>query len=147
VNPPAAPPDQPLATAEDTVAAAALTHAFFAGLDLNDPDAVAACMAPDGVWVRQGTELKGPEAVRQACAARPRDRATAHVISNLTAWAAGEGRMRVRFYLSAYLSAHKDGGWSAPSMPGVRWCTDDLVRTPAGWRIARKDSRALLPPA
>jgi hypothetical protein len=132
---------------DDHAAAAALTHAFFAGLDHNEPDAVAACMAAEGVWMRQGTPLIGPDAVRAACAARPKDRATAHVITNLSVRTDGPDRLKVRFYLLAYLSARQAGAWTAPTLAPLRECEDTLVRTAGGLRILHKDSRQLMPPA
>jgi len=134
-------------TADDYAACTALVHAFFAGLDGNDPDAVAACFAPEGVWVRQGKPLAGPGAIRAACAARPADRATAHVITNLSLRPEAPDRVTATFALLAYLSAREARGWSRPELAPIRACTDALVRTPDGWRIGHKDSRQLMPPA
>ncbi len=133
-------------TTDDLAAATALTHAFFAGLDNNQADAVAACMASDGVWIRQGKALEGADAVRAAVAARPADRATAHLITNLSCLATGPDSMTITFNLLAYLSTREASGWSAMTPTPIRACTDRIIRTPAGWRIQHKDSRQLLPP-
>lgn len=134
-------------TADDYAGCTALVHAFFGGLDGNDPDAVAACFAPEGTWVRGGKPLAGPAAIRAACAARPADRATAHVITNLSLRPEGPDGMVATFALLAYLSAREGGGWTKPELAPIRACTDRLVRTPQGWRILHKDSRQLMPPA
>lgn len=149
-----------------------LVLAFFAALDQRRHDEVAAMMADEGVWHRQGQALQGPAAVAQALAARDPARHTAHVVTNLRAEVLDAGRTRVRFYLVAYesrtggapqsgageagaatTSAHAAGAAAprpadatAPRLVAIRICEDELVRTPAGWRFALRTSQPLLPP-
>lgn len=121
---------------------------FFAALDQREHDQVAAMMADDGIWHRQGKALQGPNAVAQALAARDPARHTAHVITNLRAESLDPVRIRVRFYLTAYES-RTDGApeATAPRLVSIRACEDELALTPAGWRFASKTSKPLLPPA
>lgn len=58
-------------------------HRFYLALDGGDFDTVAACMAEQGIWHRQGRALQGPAQVRQALADRPAGRTTAHLVQNL----------------------------------------------------------------
>jgi limonene-1,2-epoxide hydrolase len=56
---------------------------FYAALDTGDIDGVAALMAADGVWHRQGKALRGPAEVLAALRERPPGRVTAHLVNNL----------------------------------------------------------------
>jgi 3-phenylpropionate/cinnamic acid dioxygenase small subunit len=100
-------------------------------------------MAENGVWMRQGTALEGPQAVKAALEKRDPARHTAHVVTNLWVEHATENTARVRFYMTAF-ETRTDA--PAPQMLGVRDSTDELVLENGQWRIARKDSRRILPP-
>lgn len=126
-------------------AATALVMRFFRGLDTRDHAAVAALMAPDGVWVRQGTRLNGPAAVMAALEQRPANRVTCHLISNLWAEQFDEQRARLNFYLTAYEGVMENGALTGTRMAGVRYCTDELVYLEGGWRIKEKSSVAHMP--
>ena len=56
---------------------------FFAALDAGRLEAVAAAMAVEGVWHRQGVALHGPSGVAAALASRPAGRVTAHLVQNV----------------------------------------------------------------
>jgi hypothetical protein len=58
-------------------------YRFYAALDAADFAAVAAAVAPDGVWHRQGKALRCPGEVAAAMAERPAGRVTAHLVQNL----------------------------------------------------------------
>ena len=58
-------------------------HSFYLSLDACDFTTVANLMASDGIWHRQGKELKGPTEVLQALKERPKGRVTAHMVQNL----------------------------------------------------------------
>ncbi|MBV6304862.1 nuclear transport factor 2 family protein [Candidimonas humi] len=131
----------------DYHACARATLSFFHALDTRRYEDVAALMARDGVWLRQGVELAGPAAVLATLRARPAARATCHVVTNLRvepgeAQAGGEPlRAQVYFYLSAYDNGDEQG----MRLVAIRDCCDELVKTPQGWRISRKSSRKHLP--
>jgi ketosteroid isomerase-like protein len=74
--------DELLAAAR-IVACQQAIHRFYAALDASDFAAVAASVAPDGVWHRQGKALRGPGDVAAALAERPAGRVTAHLVQNL----------------------------------------------------------------
>lgn len=127
----------------DTQTLTNIVYEFFRGLDSRDNDAVASLFARDGVWVRQGIPLQGPDAVRVALEQRDPGRHTAHLVTNLWVEQATENTARVRFYMTAFETTQTA---STPQMLGVRDSVDDFVLEEGGWRIARKESRRMLPP-
>jgi ketosteroid isomerase-like protein len=125
--------------------ATALVMRFFRGLDTRDHAAVAALMAPDGVWVRQGKPLNGPAAVMAALKQRPVNRVTCHLITNVWAEHFDAQRARLNFYLTAYEGSVTDSVIAGVRMLGMRYCTDELVYLEDGWRIREKTSVAHMP--
>lgn len=148
--------------ADQTKAACeAVVLTFFHALDTRRHDAAAALMAPEGVWMRQGKRLCGPQEVLAALNARAPERSTCHVITNLRLEAVEQAsdpaddterrpngkpsRATVGYFLTAYDSVpHEQGG--APRLVSIRECRDVLVATQDGWRLADKSSRRHLPP-
>ncbi|MBB5215305.1 nuclear transport factor 2 family protein [Parapusillimonas granuli] len=122
---------------------ASVVYQFFAGLDNRDNKAVAALMARDGVWVRQGSELQGQAAVQKALETRDPQRYTAHIVTNLWVENVTPTTARVRFYMTAY---EMRSGLEKPEFLGTRDCVDDLRLEEGGWRILRKESRRIMPP-
>ena len=130
----------------DLNAIGAVVYRFFLGLDQRDNQGVAALMAEDGVWHRQGVELAGPAAVLAALEKRDPKRRTAHTVTNLWVESATREAARVRYYLVAYeTTVDAQGRESEPRMLGVRDSTDDLVLENGSWRVRRKHSRRFLP--
>ena len=74
--------DELLAAARSLACQQAI-HRFDAALDAADFATVAAAVAPEGVWHRQGKALRGPGEVAAAMAERPAGRVTAHLVQNL----------------------------------------------------------------
>lgn len=56
---------------------------FFLHLDESRYAELAALMAPGGTWLRQGTLLKGRDAILAALETRPANFLTVHMVSNL----------------------------------------------------------------
>lgn len=123
----------------------AVVLTFFHALDTRRHDAAAALMAADGVWLRQGQRLCGPQEVLDALNARAPDRSTCHVITNLRLLEHGERGATVGYFLIAYDSVPQAQG-GAPRLAAIRECRDVLVDTANGWRLADKSSRRHLPP-
>jgi hypothetical protein len=127
-------------------ACSTLVYQFFGGLDRRDHHLVANLMAHDGVWHRQGKELRGPSAVLTALEERDSARKTCHLVTNLYVEQDTQATARVRYYMTAYETlAAADGAASAPRMLGVRECTDDLVLEEGYWRIECKKSHLVMP--
>ncbi|MEO6985770.1 MAG: nuclear transport factor 2 family protein [Paralcaligenes sp.] len=125
-----------------------VTLSFFHFLDTRCYSDVAALMAPNGVWLRQGQKLVGPDAVLAALNARSATRTTCHAVSNIRVALfeqAGQRHARVFFYLTAYDDS------DSPERTGlhlvaIRDCCDELIETEDGWRILEKSSSRHLPP-
>lgn len=123
----------------------AVVLSFFHALDTRRHDAAAALMAEDGVWLRQGRRLSGPQEVLAALNARAAERTTCHVITNLRLLDLSGARATVGYFLTAYDSVPQEHE-GAPRLVSIRECEDVLVSTADGWRLADKRSRRHLPP-
>lgn len=110
---------------------------FFHHLDRGNYEAVAALMAEDGVWVRQGKELVGPDAVLGALRGRPADFVTRHLLSNLLVEITGDREATVAYELSVYGRKGEEPAHHMSILTGE----DRLLRTEAGWRIQLKKAR------
>lgn len=123
----------------------AVVLAFFHALDTRRHEAAAALMAPDGTWLRQGQLLTGPREVLAALEARPPQRTTCHVITNLRLLEYDGSRAMVGYFLTAYDSdAQVQAG--APRLVAIRDCQDRLAVHGQDWLLAEKRSRRHLPP-
>lgn len=123
----------------------AVVLAFFHALDTRRHEAAAALMAPDGTWLRQGQLLTGPREVLAALAARPPQRTTCHVITNLRLLEYDGSRAMVGYFLTAYDSDPQVQG-GAPRLVAIRDCQDRLAVHGQDWLLAEKRSRRHLPP-
>jgi hypothetical protein len=59
-----------------------LSYAFAYHMDHREYEALAALFAPDGVFERHGTQLRGPAEITKALRGRPSDQFTRHVTTN-----------------------------------------------------------------
>jgi ketosteroid isomerase-like protein len=75
---------------------------FFMALDTGDFETLIGCMAPDGVWHRQGKVLHGHGMIRDAMSERGSDLRTAHLVANFQVVSAAGDSAQARFYLIAY---------------------------------------------
>ncbi|MFY3160706.1 nuclear transport factor 2 family protein [Achromobacter xylosoxidans] len=123
----------------------AVVLAFFHALDTRRHEAAAALIAPDGTWLRKGQLLTGPREVLAALEARPPQRTTCHVITNLRLLEYDGSRAMVGYFLTAYDSdAQVQAG--APRLVAIRDCQDRLAVHGQDWLLAEKRSRRHLPP-
>jgi ketosteroid isomerase-like protein len=119
---------------------------FFLALDGSDFATVAAGMAPDGVWHRQGQALVGPAAVRAALAERPPGRVTAHLVQNLVVDLEGGDAAAARYLSLVY--RHDGAAGAAGPAPldaplGISLYTDRLCRRSGDWLVVERRSRRL----
>jgi ketosteroid isomerase-like protein len=75
---------------------------FFMCLDTSAFEALVDCMAPDGVWHRQGKVLRGRDMILAAMAERGPDVRTAHMVTNFQLMSVEESSATARFYLAGY---------------------------------------------
>ncbi|MFY3284964.1 nuclear transport factor 2 family protein [Achromobacter xylosoxidans] len=123
----------------------AVVLAFFHALDTRRHEAAASLIAPDGTWLRQGQLLAGPREVLAALEARPPQRTTCHVITNLRLLEYDGSRAMVGYFLTAYDSDPQVQG-GAPRLVAIRDCQDRLAVHGQDWLLAEKRSRRHLPP-
>jgi uncharacterized protein (TIGR02246 family) len=106
--------------------------------------ALAGLFAPDGVLVRpDGNELRGPQAIEAAYAARDPDRLTRHLVCNQRVQvdlAAGTARAdcTVQLWSGRYSDTPSLRGRPADPVQQVGEIQDLMVKTRQGWRIHRR---------
>ncbi|MEZ5649874.1 MAG: nuclear transport factor 2 family protein [Burkholderiaceae bacterium] len=128
----------------DEAACFAATLRFFRSLDARDHETCVAAFASGGAWHRQGKRLDTAEAMLASLEARPKDRTTSHVITNLISEAIDADRLVVRFILTAYDGAiPADGSVPVGRLAGMMDGRDEYVRTAEGWRLIDKSTRGL----
>jgi len=119
-------------------------HRFYAALDASDMDTVSAAMADDGVWLRQGEALRGPDAVRAALARRPAGRRTAHLVQNLVVDVIDPGRAQAQFMTLVYrhdADAPLTGAAPLGAPLSILFHRERLVRGDSGvWQFVEKES-------
>lgn len=76
--------------------------AFFHALDSSNFEQLIQSVASDGIWYRQGKELRGREMVRAAMKAREPGARTKHLVTNLLIDSVTEDKAEARFYMTAF---------------------------------------------
>ena len=75
---------------------------FFLHLDLGEYRELSNMMADDGVWERQGKELRGPAMTMAAMQERPEGRTTLNVVTNFVVDVSGPDAASASFYMVAW---------------------------------------------
>ncbi|HEY6133502.1 MAG TPA: nuclear transport factor 2 family protein [Rubrivivax sp.] len=124
----------------DTVLAAA------DAVDRQDHAAFVALFTADGTLVRpDGTLLQGREAIQAAYAARGVERLTRHLVCNHVVQVRTAGTATSRCTILLWSGRRSDPetpkGRPADAVQQVGEIVDQLVLTPEGWRIQRRDAR------
>ncbi len=135
---------QHAARADDRLDCAETTLRFFRLLDASDNTGCVAQFDAEGVWVRGPNALTGAAAITRALTARPAERRTCHLVTNIEVSFEAADEARVDFCLTAYEGT---AGASAGAVPGrlagIRRCVDRLVRRDGRWLIQHKSSTPL----
>lgn len=121
---------------------AQLFYTYGNALDDADGPAAAACFTVDGEWDRQGNVRRGRAAIQAAIEARPRNRVTRHVFTNLniTVLDADHATGRAYYLVFRHDGPGADGGPLPRPMVAPERLGDYLswfVRTAEGWRLQR----------
>ena len=119
---------------------------FYSALDRSDYDSLAAAMAPEGVWHRQGRALRGPDEVLAAVRQRPPGRVTAHLVQNLVVDLMNEDEATARYLSLVYrhdgpAGADEPAPLSAPL--SISAGNDRLRRANGEWLVVERRSRRL----
>lgn len=115
-------------------------YRFFLFLDERRYGDIAALMASDGVWHRQGKALRGPGDVMEALKLRPAGATTRHLITNVIVDVTGETSADATFYLAVFFH----GADAPPTLPvaielprHISIFNAKFTRDTAGWRVAQ----------
>jgi len=111
---------------------------FFRGLDDRDYDMMASLLADDGVWHRQGKDLRGPKMMCDELKKRSPTMVIHHLLTNVVLLSCSQTEAVVSAYMSVvrHDSGKKPTG-PAPStdIENIRTLTARLRPTQDGWRI------------
>ena len=118
-----------------------LITSFYRHLDESDHESLAALMHPEGVWHRQGQELRDRNAILEAMSRRSPTRRIHHLLTNVFAnLGADGGEAEVIGYM--LVVRHESG--TVPEGPSplegienIRTIRARLRDTPDGWKIER----------
>jgi len=117
---------------------------LWAGMDAGEFHTVIDSFADDGVWHRQGKELKGPSQVRAAMEERPKAARTRHVVTNMLVDVLDDTRADLQCYLTVWqhMAPSADAPPPAPmNVPlTVALSKARLSRTASGWKITELKS-------
>jgi hypothetical protein len=117
---------------------------FFEALDERRYQEVGALIAADGIWLRQGEELRGPTEVSTALAKRPKDLTTLHVVTNLLVDARASDAAQATF--CAIVFAHEGETSSIPPLKGPKQIarySATIIRQTSDWRFSSLMSHVL----
>ena len=114
---------------------------MFHCLDARDYEGVAACFAEDGLWLRQGKELRGPAQVSKALQERTPTLHVHHLLSNIDVRVDGARARSI-----AYMTVYRSDTGKAPHLPIpmrgpelVAICNGEFRRAGEDWRVSRLD--------
>jgi ketosteroid isomerase-like protein len=116
-------------------------------VDAAQPDALALLFTADAVLLRPGAApLVGRAAIRAAYAERPPNRLTRHLVTHTRITVVDADTVDAASLLLVWSGSSDDapGPRGRPGQQAVGEFDDRLVRTPEGWRIARREARFVL---
>lgn len=126
----------------------ALSHAFAYHLDHKEYEALAGLFTPNGVFIRTGVRLEGPEQILSTMSQRPGEQFTRHVTTNFHFTHVDDSLAKAVVYNVSFFSfpESKLPLDYAPEQVMLLDFSDTYTRTPQGWRFLERDARALLIP-
>jgi hypothetical protein len=116
---------------------------FFRHLDEGNYRALAALLHPQGVWHRQGAELRGEAQVIDALAKRSPTRRIVHLLTNLVADMPEDGNAEVTGYMLVVMheaGVKLTGPAPLAGIESIRMIRARLSHTKQGWRVERMAS-------
>lgn len=109
---------------------------FFRHLDERRHDALSRLFHPQGLWLRQGKELRSRKQVVEVLDARPTSLLIHHLVTNIQI-EVSEGTATLNCYL--LVVRDEEGAMKPKPLPlraqGIYCCTGELERTQEGWQI------------
>jgi hypothetical protein len=116
---------------------------FFRNLDENNYQALAALLHPQGVWYRQGAELRGGEQVMAALSKRSPTRRIVHLLTNLVADMHEDKTAEVTGYMLVVMhdaGVKLTGPAPLAGIQSIRIIRARLRDTEQGWQVERMAS-------
>ncbi|MDP6173680.1 MAG: nuclear transport factor 2 family protein [Rhodospirillales bacterium] len=123
---------------------------FYNDLDARRYDTLVGLFAPDGIWMRQGEEVKGRDKIMEIMAGRPgaENQQIRHMVSNIQVSVVDENTANTQQYVTIYRHDSDEpikGPAPMEGGPGIIFLyEDEMMRTPDGWKISHKKGRPLL---
>lgn len=122
---------------------------FAWAVDRFEYDAFVALFAPDGAFERPGLVSRGAVAIRSFLDARPRDRTTRHLLTNVRIESTGPENASGTCSALLYQAAAPQQPHGPLPVPGplvVDW-VDAFVLTPVGWRFGHRKTTVVFEPS
>lgn len=113
---------------------------FFRALDDREYGTLAALLASDGAWHRQGAVLRNEADIMEAVARRSPTMRIHHLLTNVFAEPCGEDEAEVTAYMLVVRhdsKAEPVGPSPLSGIENIRTMRARLQHTPEGWRIRR----------
>lgn len=118
-----------------------LIATFYHHVDNFEDEQLTALFAPDAVFIRRQNKFHGQADILAAHAARPRDRITRHVSTNIVVDVIDGHHATGRSYCLIYAYPELPKAGEMLPMPAPRefgeW-HDEFILTDAGWKFARR---------
>jgi len=114
-----------------------LLNRFCHALDVSNYDALLACFAPDGTWVRLGKRLTGhSEILHELTGNRPKTLKTIHLVSNVIIDKRTEESAAGQFYMVAYRhDSATPPPYPVPKPTVIGMCPVELTLTRNQWLL------------
>ena len=123
--------------ADDVVEITQLLYRYARAIDARDWKALESIFTPDArihYAVERGAELRFPELGPWLARAMTIFKATKHVITNPLIELEGDAARCTAYLTATHVQVRRDSGAEVLTTEGSTY-TDELVRTPEGWRI------------
>ncbi len=121
-----------------------LVDSFALCIDAGDYDRVMAMFLPDAHYEPIGHVLDGHAAIRRFLDARPKDRLTLHIMSNIVVEVIDDRQATARSYVSyvntgrADNAGHEGGGAAFGGVSLIGFYDDAFRLSEAGWRFSQR---------
>lgn len=122
---------------------ASLPATFFGAIDQHRYEDVAALMAKDGVWHRQGKVLAGRDAVLEAMRQRNTAMATAHLVTNLIIERSAGGATLTFHGVGLGYEGPKGRPYPIVGPAQIARYVADCVQEDGAWKIAKMSNEVL----
>lgn len=112
-------------------------------------EAIAEIFTDDGEFDRDGTVVRGRQALRDMYAKRPASLMTRHMVSNVIVTVLSEDEAACQAYATVYRFRAPDGATAVPPVvcggpESVAEYQDRLIKTADGWKVKQRVLRTVI---